>query len=135
MSSKKKPRAKGPIKRSKLEDRINDEIQTNALRFGYTYEYEIGRLHYVLRKYYIPDFILTLPNGRKIYIEVKGYLRPTDRTKMVAVKKGNPDLDIRFLFDKDNKMSKNSKTTYSTWATKNGFPYAIGSIPKEWYQE
>ncbi len=95
-------------------------------------EYETEKLKYVLVKNYIPDFVLTKRDGKKIYIEVKGYLRPADRTKMKAVKQLDPDLDIRIVFAKDNKIYKNSKTLYSDWAKKNNFPYSIGEIPRSW---
>ena len=68
-------------------------------------------------------------------MEAKGVLDPSTRTKMVAVKKAHPDLDIRFLFmNAGNKLSKRAKMTYGQWAVKNGFPYAEGtSIPEEWF--
>jgi 3-deoxy-D-manno-octulosonic acid (KDO) 8-phosphate synthase len=53
---------------------------------------------------------------------------------MKAVKKANPDLDIRFVFQAPfNKINKKSKTTYAAWAEKNGFQWAAyHSIPVEW---
>jgi predicted nuclease of restriction endonuclease-like RecB superfamily len=83
-------------------------------------------------KNYIPDFIITKPSGHKVYIEVKGYLRPEDRTKMIAVKYKNPTLDIRFLFDNDNKLNKDSKSRYSDWCNKHNFAFAFKTIPKGW---
>jgi len=94
-------------------------------------EYETEKLPYTLVKRYIPDFIIPTPNG-KIYLEVKGYLRPEDRTKMIAVKEANPALDIRFYFPVNNKLRKDSKTRYSDWCEKHSFPYYIGKLPKEW---
>lgn len=98
--------------------------------------YETDKFKYVLNeRTYIPDFTVVLPSGRVLYIEAKGYLRPEDRTKMVAVKKYNPNADIRFLFSKDNKLNGKSQTRYSEWATKHGFQYAIGTVPKEWFNK
>lgn len=96
-------------------------------------KYESVKIPYVLEHNYTPDF--TLPNG--ILIEAKGYLRPSDRKKMIAVKKQHPELDIRFLFQRaENTINKISKTTYSKWAEKNGFRWASGShIPDEWLKE
>lgn len=88
----------------------------------------------MLRKYK-PDFALRVPSGKTIYLEVKGYLRPEDRMKMVAVKRSNPTLDIRFVFGRDNKLYKGSSTTYSQWAEKNGFKWTVEHIPSEWYKE
>ena len=94
--------------------------------------YEKHSLRYVLPKKYIPDFEVTTKSGRKFFIEVKGYLRPEDRTKMVAVKFNNPDADIRLLFAKNQPISKGSKTTYMDWARKHGYEAAVGKIPKSW---
>jgi hypothetical protein len=57
---------------------------------------------------------------------------------MALVFEQNPDLDIRFLFMRDNKISKNSKTRYSDWCKKRGIKYAVsehGHIPDEWLAE
>jgi hypothetical protein len=53
---------------------------------------------------------------------------------MKAVKEANPDLDIRIIFQSPhNKINKRSKTTYSMWAEKNGFPWcAYYAIPVDW---
>ena len=47
-------------------------------------------------------------------IEAKGFFKPSDRRKMLAVKEAHPHLDIRFVFMRDNTLSKNSKTTYTS---------------------
>ena len=78
----------------------------------------------MLARHYIPDFILDTPNG-KVYIELKGYLRPEHKAKMVAVKRQHPELDIRILFYA-------RKKEYIRWAEKNGFRYAFEKIPQEW---
>lgn len=77
-----------------------------------------------------------LPNG--IIVEAKGKLDRLVREKMALVIEQNPDLDIRFLFMRDNKIAKNSKTRYSDWCKKRGIPYAIsedGHIPDAWLAE
>lgn len=98
-------------------------------------DYETDKLPYTLQKNYIPDFVITTGDGKTIYIEVKGYLRPSDRTKAIAVKQANPDADIRFVFSKDNRIHSKSKTTYSSWCKKNGFIYTVAdNIPDEWFK-
>lgn len=104
-------------------------------RNKFTFEYETENLPYVLVKRYIPDFIITKNDGTKIYIEVKGYLRPQDRAKLIAVKEANPTIDLRIVFGADNKLNRFSKTRYSEWATKHGIPYAVKDIPKEWFND
>lgn len=55
---------------------------------------------------------------------------------MELVKASNPELDIRFVFQNaNNKLSKNSKTTYGEWATKKGFKWCHKEVPKEWIEE
>jgi hypothetical protein len=53
---------------------------------------------------------------------------------MLAVKKSNPELDIRFVFQAPyNKINKGSKTTYAKWADKYGFPWcSYSTIPLTW---
>lgn len=93
---------------------------------GIKFKYEAEKLPYLIAGHYIPDFIITTKTG-KIYIETKGHFRPEAKRKMVAVKKLNPNLDIRILFYSLNK-------SYVKWCTKNGFPFAVHEIPEEWLQ-
>jgi len=89
---------------------------------------------YTLTKRYIPDFVLD--NG--IIVEAKGYFESKDRTKMIAVKRQNPHLDIRFLFQKaNNRITKSSNSRmYWQWCEDNGFPWSEGTaIPREWFDE
>lgn len=95
-------------------------------------EYEPFPLEYTLAKKYHPDWLL--PNG--IIIETKGKLDADDKAKMRAVKKFHPHLDIRIVFQNaNNKVRKGSKTTYGEWATKAGYLWASGTVPKAWLKE
>lgn len=80
---------------------------------------------------YTPDFVL--PNG--IIVECKGRLTVHDRTKHTLIKSQHPSLDIRFVFQYNNPITKGSKTRYTDWADKQGFKWAMHTIPKEWYDE
>ncbi len=95
-------------------------------------EYETERLTCIIIKEYVPDFIITMSSGKKIYIETKGYFPYEDQVKMLGVQRANPRKDIRLVFQKDNKLRKGSKTTYTDWARNNNFKYAVGSVPKRW---
>jgi predicted nuclease of restriction endonuclease-like RecB superfamily len=106
--------------RNKFERRVELSLKRKKCKF----KYEAERIPYIIAAHYIPDFILSTPNG-KIYVECKGYLRPEDRRKLVAVKKTNPHIDLRILFYRE-------VTTQVKWATKNGFKFAIEDIPEEW---
>lgn len=112
--------------RSGLEKQVADLLSS----LGVTFEYESTKVPYVLRCNYTPDFLL--PDGT--YLETKGHLTPDDRRKMIAVKRDNPELDIRFVFQSPhNKIAKGSKTTYAKWCEKNGFLWcASTSIPISW---
>ena len=57
-----------------------------------------------------------------IYLEYKGKLDKDTRKKLLAVKRCNPDLDLRLVFEKpNNKLYKGSRTMYWQWADKNDF--------------
>jgi hypothetical protein len=112
--------------RSRLEEKVADLLS----QLGVSFDYESTKVPYVLQCNYTPDFLLH--NG--IYLETKGHLTEEDRRKMKAVKEANPELDIRFVFQAPtNKIRKGSKTSYASWAEKNGFKWcAYHSIPIEW---
>lgn len=81
---------------------------------------------------YSPDF--ELPNG--ILIETKGKFEPKDRAKHLYLKICQPDLDIRFVFQKPyDPITKGSKTTHAMWADKYNFKWAAAVIPRAWIDE
>lgn len=65
-------------------------------------------------------------------LEVKGRLTGADRVKMKAVKELHPTLDIRLVFDKNNKLNKKSTTRYSDWADSIGMKWCLVGDLKEW---
>jgi hypothetical protein len=88
------------------------------------FKYEADILKYQLKpQKYTPDFTLkSKRKKKKIFLEYKGRLDGPTRKKMLAVKKSNPDIDLRIVFEKPNgKLYKNSETRYWEWAEKNGF--------------
>ena len=93
--------------------------------------YEAVRLKFTVERTYTPDVLL--PNG--ILIEIKGRFVAADRTKHLQVRKSNPHLDIRFVFQQNAKLRKGSKTSYGDWCDKNGFQWALNEIPLEWIEE
>ena len=118
--------------RSRLEERIADQLDEAGIKF----QYENQKLKYTVparNATYTPDFDLG-----PFLIEAKGYFRSaSDRQKLVLVKKDNPALDIRLVFQKaSNPIYKGSPTTYSKWAEDHGFKWADnGVIPDEWLEE
>jgi len=112
--------------RSGLEEQVANLLDG----LGVTYEYESTRVPYTIQHHYCPDFIL--PNH--VLLETKGYWDAADRRKIKAVKKDNPDLDLRMVFQAPfNKISKKSKTTYAMWCDKHDIPWtSFHNIPIEW---
>jgi hypothetical protein len=80
--------------------------------------------------WYTPDFFLE----NDVIIESKGRFTAADRRKMLAIKEAHPELNIKMLFMRDNKIAKNSKTYYSDWCMKNDYEFAIGEPLQEWLQ-
>ncbi len=112
--------------RSKLEERIAELLEG----LGVSFEYESAKIPYTIQHHYHPDFLL--PNY--IYLEAKGYWDPKDRRKILAVKKDNPDIDLRMVFQSPyNKISKTSKTTYAQWCERHDIPWtSFHNIPLDW---
>ena len=112
--------------RSKLEENIANLLEG----LGVSYEYESEKLGYTIEHTYTPDFVL--PNYT--YIEAKGYWAPADRRKILNVKKANPEIDLRMVFQSPyNTISKKSKTTYAKWCEKHDIPWSsYQNIPIEW---
>ncbi len=125
------------------------EIANDLTKRGIEFEYEKHRIPYQRgivggqcgdcssgnvrkRATYTPDFYL--PRVRR-FIEAKGRLVSTDRTKLRAVlsefaKRGET---FSIIFSQDNYTTKLKRERYSDWAARNGFQYTVGrSIPKEW---
>ena len=112
--------------RSKLEEKVADLLQ----RLGIKYEYESTKVPYTIQHNYIPDFVLS----NRVYLETKGHWDATDRRKVLAVKRDNPDIDLRMVFQAPfNKINKKSKTTYAMWCEKHDIPWApYHNIPLDW---
>lgn len=116
----------------KFRSKYEQTIYENVVDSGLTVEFEPFKLPYLMKGNYLPDFVL--PNG--IIVEAKGYFDSRARAKMVAVKKHNPHLDIRFVFmNSRTKLRKGSQATYADWCKKYGYPFADGMIPLKWFEE
>lgn len=113
--------------RNPKEEALGDYLKGEGIAFTY----ETLKISYVVpasKHVYTPDFILE--SG--LIIEYKGFFDLDDRKKHLLVKEQHPNLDIRFVFERDSPIRKGSKTRYSDWCTKNGFKFAIKTVPKEW---
>lgn len=119
--------------RSGLEKKVKSYLKNRKIKF----KYEPYSIPYTLEAKYTPDFVLIKRDGSgDMLIETKGFFKPSDRRKLLAVKRCNPDLDIRLVFQRDNYLTKAKTSTYSDWARKHGFMYHVGEeIPKAWLKE
>lgn len=120
-------------------------------KHGIKWEYEVEKLPFLSRvrsgecgtchakevyqrRLYIPDFYI--PSG-KFFIEVKGRLTRRDRGKMKDIHTQHPNVDIRMLFSKNNKLERNINKRYVEWCEEIGYTHiAVGYVPpKEWFSE
>ncbi|MFK5596853.1 hypothetical protein ACFZ8E_07590 [Methylobacterium sp. HMF5984] len=122
------------IFRSKFEEKVVSEILAREPGFDVDAHYEAARIPYMIparKSFYVPD--LYFPD-RKLVIEMKGRFRSVDeRVKYLHFRESNPDIEVRFVLMRAGvKLYKNSPTSQEQWLAKQGFTYAIGSIPPEW---
>lgn len=135
----------GHKRKSGYRSGAEEKLAEYLTKLGVKFEYETLKLEYlkpirnglcdtcgkskVKQKHiYTPDFILS--NG--VIIEYKGRFTATDRSKLLAVKRSNPDRKVYLVFGSDNKLQKNNEKRYSDWCTANGFDYAVGAPPARW---
>ena len=122
--------------KSGLELSVSEQITEAA----YPLNYETETLNYTVPETnhkYTPDFVFTKRNGEIMYVETKGRWTVADRKKMKHVLTSNPGIDIRMVFQNPNqRISKNSKTTYEAYANKLGIMHvAKKQIPDAWLSE
>jgi Phage endonuclease I len=137
--------------RSLFEKHVADWMYDRKIIYGY----ETIRLPYFLRErnkvvcpncgpvfghschIYKPDF--DIPKSGAV-IECKGKLTSVDRTKLLAIRKEYPELNLYLLFQRNNPVKKGGTKRYLDWAMEAGIPAAVfkgsnddDSIPSEWY--
>ena len=120
--------------RSGLEQEVLEDLLMKDAHFTY----ESAQIRWVSSHVYTPDFLLRTRSRKTIYVEVKGFFRPSERGMFLILKRSpeHAHLDLRFVFDSSKKrLSKNSRTTYGQWCDRHGFKYADHKIPKEWLDE
>jgi len=84
---------------------------------------------------YIPDFGVKTKDGKRVLIEVKGWIDAAASNKMSAVKYQHPELDIRFVFQRGETKVVKLKSTNLKWARRLNFPAAVGKVPDDWLAE
>lgn len=90
--------------RSKME--ANIARYYNYIKINWFYEPREYKFEKIKRgtKYYKPDFYLPAPE--RLFIEVKGYFRPIDKTKLRRFKKYYPEEFARLRFIIPDKYSR-----------------------------
>jgi len=124
--------------RNRFEQQTAEDLASHKSSFVY----EKTKFPYTVPGTYLVDFTIIKRSGNVMHIETKGNGLSFDghvKRKMIAVKKAHPNLDLRILFYSDGKCGPKRKDgsfmRQSDWAKKYGFPYAIKTIPEEWYAE
>lgn len=126
--------------RSGLEKRTAEALT----KVGVSFAFEEEKIEYekpARQAKYTPDFIISsrpcgTPKRVPLIVETKGRFLTADRQKHLLIKRQHPELDIRFVFSNPNqRISKQSKTTYAAWCEKHGFQYAKEVVPRSWLEE
>ena len=130
-----------PIHASKLEDKVIKDLKDRGIEYEYepeTFPYErkvrgahcgnCGSKDVVVRRRYTPDLRIG-----DFFVEIKGKFTAENRSKMEDFRRGHPEIDLRFLFQRDNWITKKHKSKYSDWCKKLDLKYHIGTeVPQKW---
>lgn len=110
----KKKKRVAPKRRSHLEDRVAREL-------GSSWEYEAATFEYFLKRKYLADFV-----KGDLVVEVKGFFRPGDRPKYLAVRDAllEQGKELIFIFsDPHKRVRKDTKLTMGEWSEKHNIRY------------
>lgn len=100
--------------RSALESKV-------AKLLGPHWVYEGPRINYTMHRKYIPDFTY-----EDLVVEVKGFFRPGDQAKYMAIKDKLDKEGKRFIMVFPNvhkPVRKGAKLTHGKWCEKNNIEY------------
>lgn len=92
------------------------------------------------RRNYTPDLRLPDAPARDngvfshtgFYVEVKGYLRANERSLLRAFCKARPDIDLRFVFQRDFRIGAGTAISWVTKFLKRPACVWTGRLPDEW---
>ena len=125
-----KPKRHNPnTYRSGLESRF----QLAAEAQGWKLAYEQDKIRYTVpesKHVYTPDFTVT----SNVYIETKGLWAAADRKKAVLIKEQHPDISILYVLQRNQGITKSSKTTYLDWAAKHGLDACVFKDTEHWME-
>lgn len=110
---------------------LETKFQAACEAQGWNLPYEIDKIKYVIpasNHTYTPDFTVT----ENIYIETKGLWTGADRKKAVLISQQHPHIKILYVLQRNQGLSKKSKTTYLDWAAKNNLDACVFSDTRHW---
>lgn len=110
---------------------LETKFQAACEAQGWNLPYEIDKIKYVIpasNHTYTPDFTVT----ENIYIETKGLWTGADRKKAVLISQQHPHISILYVLQRNQGLSKKSKTTYLDWAAKNNLDACVFSDTRHW---
>jgi hypothetical protein len=128
--------AKAQAKKVGMKSMLEVFIAAGLDDYGLDWDYEPEKWEYTygIQKY-TPDFRIRLPN-RELWIEGKGKMTASTRKKMLAIKRCNPERDLRVIYERaKNNIMRGSKTTYAKWSDNHDFIWSDKTIPEEWFNE
>ncbi len=132
--AKKKALARARI--SKLKSGFERTVLDVLLVKGIEVDYEVEAVPFTpAPKTKTFDFWVTTRTGKRIVIECKGpWLPEVRRDECLAIEQ-NPQLDVRYVFMRDQPIRRGSKTRYSDFCHKKGILCAFGGVPDAWLDE
>ena len=110
---------------------LETKFQAACEAKGWKLAYEQDKIKYVIpasNHTYTPDFTVT----KNVYIETKGLWVSSDRKKAALIKEQHPDITILYVLQRNQGITKKSKTTYLDWAAKNGLDACTFSDTQHW---
>ena len=110
---------------------LETKFQAACEAKGWKLAYEQNKIKYVIpasNHSYTPDFTVT----KNVYIETKGLWVSSDRKKAALIKEQHPDITILYVLQRNQGITKKSKTTYLDWAAKNGLDACTFSDTQHW---
>jgi len=115
------------------------KFEANLTARSIRYVYESVRVFFtppVKTRHKTWDWLINNPSGKMWVAETKGYWEPKVRLAETEAIKQNPEVDVRYIFQRANTpIRKGSKTTYAIWCDKHDILWAEGTIPDAWLEE
>ena len=112
---------------------LENKFQEACKLKGWNLPYEANKIKYVIpasNHTYTPDFTVT----KNVFIETKGLWTGADRKKAILIKEQYPEIKILYVLQRNQGLSKKSKTTYLDWAAKNGLDACTFADSEHWHK-